>query len=263
MLIEAVLLDFDDTLVVEEASAEAAFLAACELARGQYGIEPAALHESVRRNARRIWKGAPTHPYCRAIGISSWEGLWARFLGEHPSLEALRAWAPEYRRQAWSAALSEFGVDDDSLAARLAEAFPEERRLRHILFPNAEAVLRELRKDFKLGLITNGASDLQREKIEGSGLARYFDSITISGEVGVGKPDPLIFRTALDSLGAKPERTVMVGNSLEKDIAAAQRVGMKAIWINREGSACNQDFKSDAEIGDLSELTRLIATLAE
>lgn len=261
MPITAILFDFDDTLVVEEASAEEAFLAACELAREKYDVEVSALHESVRRNARRIWQAAPTIDYCRAIGISSWEGLWAGFLGDDPNLAALRKWAPEYRREAWSAALEEHGIDDVSLAERLAEAFRQERRRRHIVFPDAENVLQELRREYRLGLITNGAPDLQREKIEGSGLAHYFDSITISGDVGVGKPDPKIFGAALDALGVEPEATAMVGNSLERDVAAAQAVGLKAIWLNRAGAACRDDVRPDAEITNLSELPALIEKL--
>ncbi|NQU06993.1 MAG: HAD family hydrolase, partial [Candidatus Abyssubacteria bacterium] len=208
MTTTAVLFDLDDTLVVEEASAEQAFLAACELAREKYGIDPGALHQSVRRVARSVWQAAPTIDYCRTIGISSWEGLWARFLGDGPNLEALRAWAPDYRRQAWSGALEEHGVNDIPLAERLAEAFQHERRLRHVVFPDAETILQELGRSYRLGLVTNGAPDLQREKIRGSRLAHYFGSITISGEMGAGKPDPAIFEAALDSLGVTAEATV-------------------------------------------------------
>jgi putative hydrolase of the HAD superfamily len=261
MPIKTILFDFDDTLVVEEPSAKAAFLAAGELAREKYGIDPAALHDSVRRCARTIWKAAPTHEYCRAIGISSWEGLWARFLGDHPTLEALRQWAPDYRREAWTAALAEHGIDDASLADELAAAFPNERRKRHILFPDAEDVLETLCHKFKLGLITNGAADLQREKIEGSGLAHYFDSITISGEAGVGKPDAKIFSAALSSLGADPSMTVMIGNSLKSDIEPAQAAGLKAIWVNRTGEACSDDVCPDAEVTELSELPSLVDRL--
>ena len=261
MLITTILFDFDDTLVVEEPSAEEAFLAAGELAREKYDVEPAALHESVRRCARDIWKAAPTHEYCRTIGISSWEGLWARFLGDHPSLKALRLWAPVYRLAAWTAALDEHDIHDVALAEELAEAFPEERRKRHILFPGAEDVLETLCNKFKLGLITNGAADLQREKIEGSGLARYFDSITISGEVGMGKPDAKIFSAALTSLDADPNEAMMIGNSLKSDIAAAQAVGLKAIWVNRTGDACRDDVRPDAEITALSELPLAIDRL--
>jgi putative hydrolase of the HAD superfamily len=261
MPINAILFDFDDTLVVEEPSAVEAFLAAGELAREKYGIDPAALHKSVRRCAREIWQAAPTHEYCRTIGISSWEGLWARFLGDHPSLEALRVWAPVYRLTAWTAALSEHDVDDIALAEQLADAFPNERRRRHVLVPGAEELLEALRNKFKLGLITNGAADLQREKIEGSGLAGYFDSITISGEVGVGKPDPKIFEAALASLDADPGETVMIGNSLKRDIAAAQAVGLKAIWINHAGTDPADDTHPDAETADLLALPPLIEVL--
>lgn len=262
MPITTILFDFDDTLAVEEPSAEAAFLAAGELARKKYGIDPAALHESVRRCARVLWKAAPTHEYCRMIGISSWEGLWARFLDDHPSVQALRQWAPVYRLAAWTAALAENGIDDVSLAGQLAEAFPKERRKRHVLIPGAEDVLKAMRGRFKLGLITNGAADLQREKIESSGLAGYFDSITISGEVGVGKPDAKIFKAALASLGARPETTVMIGNSLKSDVAAAQALGMRAIWLNRAGADPGGDVRPDAEIADLSELPSVIDPIA-
>ncbi len=258
MPIEALLFDFDDTLVVEEASAEEAFLEACELAREKYGIDPAALHESLRRCARHIWKASPTHPYCRTVGIASWEGLWARFIGDDPNIEALREWAPEYRRATWCAALSEHDIDDTPLAELLAETFQEKRRRKHIVFPDAEDALEKLKGRYALGLITNGASDLQREKIEGSGLGRYFDSITISGDIGVGKPDPQIFEAALDSLGASPETAVMVGNSLERDIAAAQAVGIRAIWLNRSGAPCRGDVKPFAEIKSLADLCRAL-----
>jgi len=261
MLINAILFDFDDTLVVEEPSAVEAFLAAGERAHEKYGIEPQRLHDSVRRCARDLWKAAPTHEYCRTIGISSWEGLWARFLGDHPSLEALRQWAPVYRVEAWTAALAEHGIDDASLADELAQAFPRERRKRHVLLPGAEEVLKTLCGRYKLGLITNGAADLQREKIDRSGLAGYFYSITISGDVGVGKPDPRMFTAALASLDAEPKTTVMVGNSLKSDIAAAQAVGLRAIWVNHTQAAGREDVHPDAEIASLSELPALIDKL--
>jgi putative hydrolase of the HAD superfamily len=258
MVIEAILFDFDDTLVVEEASAEEAFLAACEPARDEYGIDAVDLCKAVRENARRIWQAAPTIPYCRRIGISSWEGLWARFLGNEPDLEALRKWAPTYRREAWSSGLANFGVDDPAFAEKLANLFPQERRLRHIMFPETESVLKNVAGAYRLGIITNGASDLQREKIEGSGLDGYFSSITISGNVGVGKPDLKIFQAALDGLEVQAENVIMVGNSLKRDIAGAQQAGIKAIWVNRSGAPCHKDVKPDAEVSTLSALPDLL-----
>ena len=86
----AILFDLDDTLVPKRAAAQAAFLRTCELARKSRGLDPAALTESVRASARELWYAAPTIQYCLDIGIRSWEGLWARFLGDDPHLSELR-----------------------------------------------------------------------------------------------------------------------------------------------------------------------------
>ena len=77
---KALIFDLDDTLVVEEASAEAAFLETCELAKVRYGINPQDLHATLRQTCRNLWHDSPARAYCLEIGISSWEGLWARFV---------------------------------------------------------------------------------------------------------------------------------------------------------------------------------------
>ena len=80
-------------------------------------------------------------------------------------------------------------------------------------------------------LLTNGPSDLQRLKLEQAGLADAFDTVVVSGEAGVGKPDPAVFALVLDQLGAAPDRTVMVGDSWERDVVGALAAGMTAVWI--------------------------------
>ena len=258
MKYDTILFDLDDTLVVEEASAEAAFLATCERAYEPYGIDSKELHQSVRHHARQLWQAPSTTSYCRAIGISSWEGLWARFLGDDPNLKALRSWAPTYRREAWSRALADHGIHDLCFAEQLAAIFPRERRTRHVVFPDVEAVLQDLRETCQLALVTNGAPDLQREKVQGADLTQYFRAIVISGEVGVGKPDPRIFSLALDALARNSSEAVMVGNSLARDIIGAQQAGIRGIWLNRSGIDCDEGVKPGAEIASLSELRDLL-----
>ena len=70
MAIRNILFDLDDTLIIEGASADAAFLATCERAHDKYGINPEALHQAVRYHARQLWRASTTITYCRAIGIS-------------------------------------------------------------------------------------------------------------------------------------------------------------------------------------------------
>lgn len=254
MPIRAILFDLDDTLVVEVASAEAAFLASCALAQERYGIDPAALCQTVRHEARGLWYASPARDYCVSVGISSWEALWARFYGDDPSLQALRAWAPTYRRESWSRALAEYGVDDVSFAEYLSETFGRERRARHIVYPDVEPVLQELSRSFRLALLTNGAPDLQRAKLAGSGLGPYFQVVVVAGELGVGKPDSRVFEAALDRLGVHPGEAVMVGNSLRSDVAGAQGAGIRAIWLNRSAQPSGGGIEPYAEIASLDEL---------
>ena len=253
-MIKHIIFDLDDTLVVEVASAEAAFLATCENAHKQYGVDPKALHQAVRLHAGQLWRASATITYCRSIGISSWEGLWARFLGDDPNLKLLRTWAPTYRRETWFRALADHGVSDLSFAEQLSDIFLFERRARHVMFPDVKPNLKNFREIYQLALVTNGAPDLQRDKIQSTNLAQYFNAILISGEVGIGKPDSRIFMLALEALAASPTETVMVGDSLTRDILGAQRAGIKGIWLNRSGSDPANQVTPDIQITSLGQL---------
>ena len=112
--------------------------------------------------------------------------------------------------------------------------------------------------DLQLGLITNGPSEHQRSRIEPLGLDRYFEAIAVSGELGVRKPDPAIFRHVLRALSVTPAAAVYVGDSLEADVAGAKAAGMAEVWLNRDGRAVSGDHEPDAEIATLAELPGLL-----
>lgn len=258
MTITVLLFDLDDTLVVDEAAVDAALRATCMQAHERYDLDPHALAQSVRRHARQLWRAAPTLTYCRGIGISSAEGLWARFQGDDPHLQSLRAWAPTYRREAWADALEDFGIYDLRLAEQLTESFPAHRRARHWAFPEATTALQELREHYRLALVTNGAPDLQREKLHGAGLVPYFATVIVSGEVGVSKPDSRIFARALADLAVSSSEVAMVGNDLIRDIAGAHAAGLRGIWVNRlHAERANRDIIPDAEVASLIEVLQL------
>jgi putative hydrolase of the HAD superfamily len=261
VIIKAVIFDLDDTLVVEQASAQDSFLAACALAHKRYDIDPNELCRTVREKSRELWHRSPARPYCVSIGISSWEGLWARFYGDEQNLKILRNWAPVYRRESWSRALAEHGVDDLLFADELATVFQKERRLRHIVYPDVVPILQALREKYKLGLVTNGAPDLQREKLQGSKLGVFFDVVIIAGEVGIGKPDPRIFDLLCERLNVGPETAIVVGDSLGRDISGAQRAGLRAIWLNRDNRERNGLVNPDYEVESLNELCEYLSYL--
>ena len=251
------LFDLDETLVEEVAPVLDALRATCTVAGLRRGIDPVELAATLRREARALWEAAPTHAAARALGISSWEGLRSCFLGDHPTIEALRAWAPVYRRQLWTRTLAEHGITDPLLVETLAEVFPRERAARHAVYADAEPTLRRLSgTGARLGLVTNGPSDLQRQKIEASGLGHFFAAIAVSGEIGIGKPDPAIFSAALQDLGVEPKDGLMVGDTLARDIAGGRAAGLKTVWLNRRNTVRRpDDVLPDVEITSLHDLS--------
>lgn len=258
MHLRALLLDLDDTLIPDESASEAAFLAACAPVADAYDLDPAAVARSAGACARQLWRASDHAAYCQSIGISSWEGLWAEFTGDAPELQRLHAWAPAYRRQAWTRALAQHGVDDPAFAEHLANRFRRERRQRNVMFPDAAQLLPDLARRLPLALVTNGAPDLQHFKIDASGVRPFFQSIVVSGELGIGKPHPAPMQRALQELNCDPAHAAMVGNNLSSDIAGALNTGVHAIWLNRDAAPLTGDTRPDAVVASLYELPSLV-----
>jgi putative hydrolase of the HAD superfamily len=220
--------DLDDTLIVEEEVARSSLRHAAGLLPDH---DPHRVEEVVLDNARRLWRAGPYRQLCWDLGIASWEGLWATFDGGHPVLGNLRNWVRGYRPEVWHDALAALGVEDPRLANAISEAYVESQRNGHRLIDGAARSVRSLHETGRLGLLTNGPADIQRLKFQATGLADCFDAVVISGEVGMGKPDPAVFAYALDQLGASPQTTVMVGDSWERDVLGALGAGLSAVWV--------------------------------
>lgn len=100
------------------------------------------------------------------------------------------------------------------------------------LFEGTHRLLKELKKDYTLHIITNGFESVQHHKIKNSGLDSYFDQVFTAEKVGYKKPHPQIFKEALQSTATKPNAALMIGDSLEADILGALDHGMQAIHFN-------------------------------
>ncbi len=238
-----------------------ALRATCDAVAKQYGIDIDTIVGTVRSTAREIWYASPTYEYCTRVGIASWEGLWIEYHGDDPEVEALRQWTPTYRRQAWSQALAKHGVNEDETTSRLVELFPEVRRRYHQAYPDVRHALEHLRATYRLALLTNGSVGLQNEKLDASKLRSFFETVTVSGEIGIGKPDPRVFRLVLKRLDLPSDSAVMVGDSLGSDIAGARSAGLRSIWVNRENRPNDATVAPDAEIPTLSELPTVLKIL--
>lgn len=161
----------------------------------------------------------------------------------------------------WRQTLLACGCQEQSfvrLAMRLHMQFGREA---HRLFEDVPEALSELqRAHIPLALVTNGASDTQRDKLRVLDLERWFVAIIISGEVGIAKPQAAIFQFALDQLGVEPEYIGHVGDNLVTDVAGAQAVGIASVWLNRlRHSPPTGAPHPDLEIHFLSALRDLAA----
>lgn len=229
--ITTILLDLDDTILYDDYATELAFAATAAHAQAVAGVDPARLVPAVIAEAGRIWMQGPFPDWLHDIGTSELEGLRSCFAGDDPHWAEMRIWGPGFRRETWRAALAACGIEYDELADDLNTRFHAERAATNPFIPGAEAALDVLSNRYRLGLVTNGIPDVQREKLVRTDLTDRFGAVIVSGELGIGKPDPRVYGEALRQLGATPETTLMVGDSFARDVAGAQAIGIRAAWI--------------------------------
>ncbi len=233
ILPQAILLDLDDTIVMLTSSGTRCWQALCQRYAPRFdGLEPERLQAAIEAVARWFWNDAERHRRGRLDLYAS-------------------------RREIVTRAFRELGLESPALADKLADAFTVEREAAIEPFPGALAALGTLRKRVaRLALVTNGNADFQRRKIARFGLESLFDHVQIEGEFGVGKPDERVYRHVLERLEVRASDAWMVGDNLEWDVAAPQRVGMSGIWLDADGSGLPADttVRPDRIIRALSEL---------
>jgi putative hydrolase of the HAD superfamily len=143
------------------------------------------------------------------------------------------------------------------LAMRIADRFTAYRDEEMFIFPGAHDAIDEFKaRGVKLALVTNGAAETQRAKVERFALAHRFDHIQIEGEHGFGKPEERAYLHAMEALGVTAADTWMIGDNLEWEIVAPQRLGIYAIWmdVHGEGLPPESTVKPDRIIRSLTEL---------
>ena len=111
------------------------------------------------------------------------------------------------------------------------------------LFPQTTATLIYLKKQgYDLGVISNGITIKQWEKLIRLDLHHFFDHVITSEEAGAEKPDKHIFECALEKMGYNAEKCVMIGNKFSEDILGAVNVGMSAILVNSELKESEKEY---------------------
>jgi len=232
----AMLIDMDDTILSAYGRPEIAWnKIAREYADELNGLPPPQVAAAVLSFARNFWSTA--------------EPAWRLKLGEARRLTVKGGFAA-------LAAAGHAALPDD-LADRIADRFTTYREDEMFVFPGAhEAIDRLKALGVRLALVTNGAADTQRAKVERFELAHRFDHIQIEGEHGFGKPEERAYHHAMAALGVTARDTWMIGDNLEWEVEVPQRLGIYAIWIDVHGDGLPEGstVKPDRIIRSLGEL---------
>jgi putative hydrolase of the HAD superfamily len=232
----AMLIDMDDTILSAYGRPEIAWHhIAAEFAHEFSPLSPQQVAAAVLSFARNFWTNA--------------EPAWRLKLAE----------ARRITVQGGFDALSASGHRQLSpeLAIRIANRFTEYREQEMFIFPGAHDAIDALRAlGVKLALVTNGAADTQRAKVERFELAHRFHHIQIEGEHGFGKPEERAYLHAMDALGVTAADTWMIGDNLEWEVEMPQRLGIYAIWMDVHGDGLppGSTVKPDRIIRSLGEL---------
>jgi putative hydrolase of the HAD superfamily len=236
--VRAIFFDAGETLVYPYPSFAELFSEV--LRREGQVVEPAAVQETVSVYSKRFSEaaqtGAPHH-------------LWST------SRERSR----KFWLEVYGNFLTDVGVPDteSELADRLFGAFSDPDNYR--LHPDALPTLERLHaRGYALGVISNFEEWLER-LLESLGVTKYFPVRVISGIEGVEKPDPAIFRIALDRAGVSPQESVYVGDHPYFDVDSARRAGLFPVLIDRRGRYPDAD---GVRITSLEDLPAAIGIMA-
>ena len=142
----------------------------------------------------------------------------------------------------------------DAEADELMEGYLESYAGNWTLFSDVAPCLDQLAGS-QLGIITNGTSIQQRQKLVSTGIMDRFSVVVVSEEVGMVKPDPGIFLEACRLAQANPRECWHIGDNLEADVQGSLSAGLRGVWLNRLGSNNRGGLP---EIGSLGELMGMI-----
>jgi len=232
---QALLVDLDDTLL-DGTYQRSSLRATCAILAGQQGgLDEIRLMEANAAVWQEYWPEVE-EPW--VLGVTPTDSL---------------------RSAIWSRTLQRCGCDDGALALSAASTHARIESESYRLFDDARRLLEDPPLGLPLALITNGPSDLQREKIDVLGIEHRFSSIVVSGEIGFAKPDPRPFLVALRALSVAPADAWHVGDNLAMDVAGANATGVSSVWLNRQCLPAGQSEHTPTfEIHSLDALATLM-----
>jgi len=175
------------------------------------------------------------HGFLRRRPLAELWNEYQRLLGlTHPDVALGRRAPDDARAERWQKVALRCGTTLTLTEARhLSQEYRGFYQSLRRPIAGAPRLLERLHRRTRIGVVSNNEVAEQEEKIRYLGIGRWIDLLVVSGEVGVTKPDPVIFRTALERADVEPADAVMVGDSWENDVLGALGAGIRPVWFNR------------------------------
>ena len=172
------------------------------------------------------------------------------------------------RGQTFDIALKKLGLYNKNLIPKLVEVY-RTHKPKLSLYSEVRTVLSTLRKQgYKLGLITDGNVEVQRNKVEALKIKDFFDCIIFSDEYGIEKqkPNPFPYQKAMEELKVSARETIYIGDNPYKDFVSAKKLGIHTIRIMRgqyKNVTLNKEFEAEYQIINLGELIDIVPQIKE
>ncbi|EGR2757161.1 MULTISPECIES: HAD family hydrolase [Vibrio] len=192
------------------------------------------------------------------------QGVYKKLNAEFPQLVALLPDENAFRCGLLQTILAEDGIHIDAEQAQQAQHYFDSARMgAFTFFPGVKEMLTDLRKHYKLVVITNGPIFSQHPKLKATQMDEWVDHIIVGGEEPEEKPAASIFQKALNLVDVKPEEALHIGDSLAADIAGANNMGILSVWVNATGASNPTEITPNFEIRETVELKEILKTLAQ
>ncbi len=154
--------------------------------------------------------------------------------------------------------LEPYGVSRPEALQAAIDTYVADRFRGLSLFEEAVDVVQTVSRRTRVGMITNGPSDIQRQKIERLGIGPLFPFILVSEELDIWKPDRRIFERAMELGQASPDEAVYIGDNPAHDVGGARNAGITSVWVNRSGQPWPDGGEPpDFEIQNLREVIEI------
>ncbi len=176
------------------------------------------------------------------------QAVWKLYQKDEITSEQLRYMRLKQSFDAIKVIVSDLKIEE--IASEYIRLLPEN----NYLFENAIEVLEYLKTKYTLHIITNGFAEVQDKKLNNSDIRKYFETITNSENAGVKKPNPAIYKYALNVANAYKTESIMIGDCIDADVNGALNFGIDAIFFNCNKTEVTQNINQITNLAELKNI---------